>query len=329
VKIGPVSVSALLLAVAPTTALAVSPAAEALFREGRRLMAAGQTAEACARFTESNALEASSGKLLNLALCHETLGKTATAWAEYRAAARLAKTEGREDRAAVAHEKEVALDGHLARLTIIVTSPVPGLKIASEDGVLDIGGLNVAVPIDPGVHQLKASAPDYRPWSGPLEIGPGEQKTLTIPALKISPVSTSPLISGGIAARSDPPSRRKLSPMAVGLGIVGAAGLTAGVGFALASQSANGQAESICANQSSYCTNADVMNHQTLYDRALRDEILEVVSFGAGGAALLGAVYLWWRSGAAAPETHVAGFHITTEPLAWSGGLAGTLEVTW
>src|SRR5262249_18506399 len=82
-----------------SVAWAVSPAAEAMFQEGKRLLSEGQTAEACARFASSFAIEASSGTLLNLALCHETQGKTATAWAEYRAAARLARSQGRDDRA--------------------------------------------------------------------------------------------------------------------------------------------------------------------------------------------------------------------------------------
>ena len=51
---------------------AASPAAEALFEEGRRLLEAGRTDEACLKLAESLAQEMSSGTLLNLALCHET-----------------------------------------------------------------------------------------------------------------------------------------------------------------------------------------------------------------------------------------------------------------
>ena len=102
------AIAVALLGLVPVTAVAVSPAAEALFQEGRRLMAAGKTAEACARFAESYTQEASSGTLLNLALCHQKEGKTATAWTEYRNAARLARSQGREDRANAAEEKVAA-----------------------------------------------------------------------------------------------------------------------------------------------------------------------------------------------------------------------------
>ena len=55
----------MLLATAASKAGAVPPAAEMLFREGRQLMAAGNTAEACTRFEQSFALDSASGTLLN------------------------------------------------------------------------------------------------------------------------------------------------------------------------------------------------------------------------------------------------------------------------
>src|SRR5580704_7378268 len=57
--------------------------AEALFDDGKALLEQGQTAEACAKFTSSQQLDPQIGTLLFLATCHETDGKTATAWAEF------------------------------------------------------------------------------------------------------------------------------------------------------------------------------------------------------------------------------------------------------
>src|SRR5262249_31212082 len=89
---------AFLIMLAASKARAAPRTAEALSREGRQWMAAGNTAEACARFAQSNQLEAASGTLLNLARCHEYLGKIATAWTEYRDAAALARSQNRIDR---------------------------------------------------------------------------------------------------------------------------------------------------------------------------------------------------------------------------------------
>jgi hypothetical protein len=186
---------AAILAFVPATGHAVAPTAETLFREGRRLMAAGNTGEACARFAESYALEASSGTLLNLALCHETEGKTATASAEYRAAARLAESQGREDRAAVAGEKAAALEPKLARLTVVGADPPPGLKVTSDVPALDEARLGVAVPVDPGVHRLTAAATGRHPWTVTLEIREGEQRKVEIPTLEMEPRSL-PALSG-------------------------------------------------------------------------------------------------------------------------------------
>ena len=52
------------------------------FNEGKRLMDAGDTAAACAKFAHSQELDPKLGRLLNLAFCHEQQGKTASAWSE-------------------------------------------------------------------------------------------------------------------------------------------------------------------------------------------------------------------------------------------------------
>ena len=80
-------------------------AAEALFQEGRALLDQGNVDAACDKFESSQASEASSGTLLNLADCRLKQGRTATAWAQFVAAGRLAQVQNRAEHAAEAQRR--------------------------------------------------------------------------------------------------------------------------------------------------------------------------------------------------------------------------------
>ena len=66
-------------------------------------------AEACAKFTKSQQLDPSAGTFINLALCHESEGKVATAWAEFNEALSQAVKDGRADREQAARDHIGAL----------------------------------------------------------------------------------------------------------------------------------------------------------------------------------------------------------------------------
>jgi tetratricopeptide (TPR) repeat protein len=186
--------AALLVSLAASSDVrAVSPQAEALVREGRSLMAAGDLAAACVRFARSYALDASSGALLNLALCHEREGKLATALAEYRAAARLAREQHREDRALVADERVGALEPQLAHVTIVATQPVPGLLVAVDGSPPGEVRSEAPLPIEPGLRQVHVTAAGYQPWSTTVEVKAGERRTVAIPVLaQVAPPAPPP-----------------------------------------------------------------------------------------------------------------------------------------
>src|SRR4051812_16548065 len=66
------------------------PEAEALFDQGRRLLAAGNYAAACPKLEASNRLDPGIGTMLNLGDCYEKNGQTASGWAAFREAAAAA-----------------------------------------------------------------------------------------------------------------------------------------------------------------------------------------------------------------------------------------------
>lgn len=169
--------------------------AEVIFQQARELFKQQQYAEACPRFAESQRLEPKLGTLLNLAVCHEKLGKIATAWAEYTSAATIAHREQRKDREDFAREQVAALERRIAHVSLQITAPPADLVISLDDQPLDHTALNTPLPIDPGAHRITATAPGKIAWSKTIE-APSERAEIpvSIPALEaaIAPQSLGP-----------------------------------------------------------------------------------------------------------------------------------------
>src|SRR5437763_3652209 len=124
------------LGVAAALALATPPArandpvaAQALFDEAKKLIAAGSYAPACLKLEESQRLDPGIGTLFHLADCHQRIGKTASAWAEFLEVAAQAKTSQQTEREKVARERASALESKLPRVVVNVGHAAPGLEI--------------------------------------------------------------------------------------------------------------------------------------------------------------------------------------------------------
>ncbi len=160
----------------PSLALAEGNAAkaEALFRDGRELLASGKLAEACAAFDASQRLEPATSTVFNQADCREKNGQLATAWGEFVEAER--ETRGTVDDTgtrmhAVAVERADKLEPRMSKLTIRVGAALAGLVVRRGGEVVDPGEWNRALPIDGGTYELTASLEDRQVWSETLTIG--------------------------------------------------------------------------------------------------------------------------------------------------------------
>src|SRR3954470_3724696 len=107
-------------ALAPSVHAGDVATAEALFREGRALMDAGNFQAACPKLAESFEQDPGTGTLLALAICRERDGQLASAWASYGQVASRSKREGRADREQAARDAMQALEPRLSHLTITV-----------------------------------------------------------------------------------------------------------------------------------------------------------------------------------------------------------------
>ena len=117
------------LAARPAIAQEESAIAEQLFRDGRDLLDRGQIAQACEKFASSERLAPAIGTRLNLALCREKQGRTATAWSLYAEVEAQAQRAGDAARAQFAHDHGTALAGQLRKIVIDAASPPAGMVI--------------------------------------------------------------------------------------------------------------------------------------------------------------------------------------------------------
>jgi hypothetical protein len=175
-------------------------------------MQEGKFAEACPKFEASQRLDPGVGTLLNLGDCFEHAGKTASAWASFREAASLAVAASQAERERAARERAQALEPRLVRLVVKAPPAAAsdaGFRIVRDDVVVEREAWGTAVPIDPGKHVIRASAPGKRAWSTELSIdsgAAGTTRTVDVPALAIeaaptpkwSPQRTVGLVVGGL-----------------------------------------------------------------------------------------------------------------------------------
>jgi hypothetical protein len=243
--------------------------AESLFREGRQLLANGQLAQACDKFAESQRLEPSSGALLNLARCHADAGMTATAWAEYLEAARLARGRERHQQAAEAELRAAELQPRLTRLQIELDPNTPGVVVTRNGEPLGPSDLNVPLIVDPGSHVIRATAPGHAEWTLTVHAAqPGQVRTVRIPALAPLPTATAPVPvpakqasaparPAAAAAHAEPPTTSVRTWVTAGVGA--AALVTSGVLAAVAKSKWDGAHEDGSCDASHACNGQGIL----------------------------------------------------------------------
>jgi hypothetical protein len=174
----------------------VAAEAEALFREGKRLLEKKDFTNACPKLAESYRLDPATGALLALAVCHEGEGRTATAWAEFGEVAARSKAEGRADRERASREKSAALGPKLSTLTISLPAEVAatkGLSLKRDDVEIGQAVWGTPIPVDPGPHVVEATAAGKQSWRVTVTIGPlHDARVVEVPKLADELVATVP-----------------------------------------------------------------------------------------------------------------------------------------
>ena len=280
--------------------------AEALFQESIRLMDRGEHAAACPKLEESQSLDPAPGTLLRLALCHELVGKTATAWAEFHEALSWAKQDRRRDRIAFAEQHIADLKPRLSTLKVVVPQDVaslPGLVVERNGVAIGPAAFGVAAPVDPGTYRVSASALGHEPAITEVVVeADGHHETVQIGDLR--PVPQRLDNSGGVPTRSvstqphAAPDRREhsrtqgrdssLRALGYGLSAIGAVAVNVGLYFGLRTIIASGTVHELCPRTP--CDNLEGVraSEQANRDAWIADAALAIgaVGLGAGGYLL-------------------------------------------
>ena len=274
--------------------------AQALFDEARQLMGQEQYAAACAKLAQSQRLAPGGGTLLNLALCHEELGRTATAWSEYNLALSQAIKDGRKDRQDIAHERIDALAASLAHVSIDVDAgAADDINVTIDDEPLAREAWRTEVPADPGDHRVEARATGRKSWHQTIHVEASRTLRVAIPALEVAePTHEDPSHEGASAApRESPPApsngRRTAGYVVLGAGL---ASVGLGAGFGVATLSNGDEANRLCPGNAPCASSAGL----DASDRAHAFAWGADIAIGAGIVAVAVGAYLLLTSPAPA-----------------------------
>lgn len=283
-------------AVAPRADAQANAIAEQLFNEGRDLAKANRWEDACPKFEASLRQDPALGTRLNLATCFEKIGKLASAWGLYRESADLAKRAGDLKRSAYAEQQAALLEPRLPKLTITAPASAPtGLTVQRDGVALGAAELGLALYVDPGAHEVTASAPGFATFQTSVTIREGETETIAIPALtpKSEAVVTNEVDAPEPSAPASSSSRRTY----LALGIGGAGVIAAGVGLVFGAQamSANSQAEELCGEDLA-CSATNYDEGRRLIEDGRSKATLSTAFVIAGGAAIAAGAVLYFTA---------------------------------
>jgi hypothetical protein len=275
-----------------------------LFKDAVAALDRGDYAEACPKFDAAMKLFPSPSTELNIARCFERDGKIASAWAAYQRVLVLnrytAQQKRRDALEKMANHGAAALQHRLPTLRIVVPAAPPGLQVVQDGQELPAASFGVPLPVDPGAHELAATAPGRETWKQAVTAIEGKTSEVTIVLAVAAPPPVGPLSP---PPREPPPGVEQHRP-----GVPTWAWVTGGAGVALVAVAAVFRADwaQIDAKQATAGCGPDLTSCPRSYttlaaDNAQKDrDRALVLGLGAAGIAGVGAGLVGIVTGAVA-----------------------------
>jgi hypothetical protein len=279
--------------------------ADTLFREGQDLMTAGQVQTACAKLEESQRLDPKIGRLLNVAYCHEQLGKVATAWSEYNQAAALALQTKQAERESFARKQANQLAHKLSFIRLDLSAAPEVSQVTLDGSVLAREQWSVPFPVDPGEHSLVFGGPGRKAHTqsvavaGPgtmrvaveaLEADTGASAAAETPAAQPPAPPVSSLDTSQQQQPEQPPAPRPSRAPAWIVGGLGVAALGVGAGFGLRALSLKSDADGDCPNHECSAQGTSKI------DDAKTAALISTIGFAAGAVGVGVSAWLFLRA---------------------------------
>lgn len=251
--------------------------ADALYQEALALAEKGDYAAACPKYDASQKADPALGTQFNLADCWEHIGLLASAYGVFGTVERAARAAGKGNLATRAHDRGKALEPRVARLAIGVRT-LPELAVRVDGVDVPTAALG-SYPVDPGEHEVTATAPGRVPF----------RKKLTI-------ASGATAVQIGELARVPPPAeRRPARSYRIAGAAVGGAGVVALVLGAVAGSRAlskRNEARDVCGNDEPSQCHAE--SGVAIWGSASTAGTLSTIGFVAGGALVATGAALWF-----------------------------------
>ncbi|RLB61112.1 MAG: hypothetical protein DRI90_12110 [Deltaproteobacteria bacterium] len=266
--------------------------AQVVFTEARDLYQDKQFDAALAGFEKALATSGSPNARLYLARCLRELGRVAEAYEQLSTTRTEAASRAQEEphyatTRDVATEELRQLEPRIAKLIVTVPASVTGVSVTIDGSVINEARLGEALPLEPGQHELVATAPDREPVRSTLVLTAG--RTKNVPLFITGPGPAGPDPDKGPSSDSDGDASLRTTSFVVGG--IGIAGIAAGAVFGAVALAKKGDVEDNCDGLACNAQGAKAAEDGNLFGN------ISTVGFVVGGVALATGLTLLLLSG--------------------------------
>jgi len=320
-------------------------AARALATQGLHAYEAQQFSQALDLFTRAQSLLHAPTHMLYMARSAAKLGQVVRAQELYMRIVReelpADAPEAFRDAQKAARGELKAVEPRIAQLTITIDAPKGTNASVQMDGKeVPAAVVGVSFPVDPGKHELLASAPGFRGEPQSVQLAEGAHQSVTLelkPDAAVAPAAapvapTAPAAAAGaLTAEPSPefdnePERsgwmRTGSYIGFGVGVVG---LAAGTYFLLDSRSKRSDADALAKECGPDCLASDprAADISSLDDDARRAQTFSIVSYVVGGLGVATGTALFVLSARSSKSSPEASLQVTPVVGLGSAALVG------